>query len=141
MRLITLFYILLTIMSHSKAQSPSSSSTLPVMSPFFKPRNDGKLCSQKTSCPTSRTQLSCQGVTYTGGLIIVGKKALFLGAPKQWPERLLSVSFLNKTIYLISSSLQGGQPTGQQSGLENQQGTSTPAPQASASYQLVLPAL
>lgn len=109
-------------MSHSKAQSLSSSSTLPVMSPFFKPRNEGKLCSQKTSCPTSRTQLSCQGVTHAGGLIIVGKRALFLGAPKQWPERLLSASFLSKTIYLISSSLQGGQPTGQQSGLENQQG-------------------
>lgn len=78
MILITLFYILFTIMSHSKAQSPSSSSTLPVMSPFFKPRNDGKLCSQ-TSCPTSRTQLSCQGVTHTEDLIIFGKKSLFLG--------------------------------------------------------------
>lgn len=137
MRLITLFYILFTIMSHSKAQSPSSSSTLPVMTPFFKPRNNGKLCSRKTSCPTSRTQLSCQGVTHTEGPDHSWKEGTVPWAPKQWPERLLSVSFLSKTIYLISSSLQGDNRVDSRTS----RGTSIPVPQASAPYQLVLPAL
>lgn len=126
---------------HNKAQSSSSSSTLPVMSPFFKPRNDGKLCSQKTSCPTSRTQLSWQGVTHTEGLIIVGKKVLFLGHLNNGlkgcslPPSSAKPSIWFPVVFRVDSLLDNRVDS------RTSRGTSTPVPQALASYQLVLPAL